>query len=87
MLLAGASTDDTPAVERYARDRLGTNVTILRDQPFDSMPSIYQCMDSYVHTAPEEVFGLCLLEAMASGVPVIAHDSAMLWGRAVGSWK
>jgi glycosyltransferase involved in cell wall biosynthesis len=86
LLLAGASTDDTGTIERYARDRLrlpracrgGSNVTILKDQPFESMPSIYQSMDLYVHPAPEEVFGICLLEAMASGIPVVAHDSPRL---------
>jgi len=78
LLLAGASTDDTPYIERYAQQRLpraSRGVTILKDQPFDAMPAIYQCMDLYVHSAPEEVFGICLLESMACGIPVIAHHS------------
>lgn len=77
-LLCGATTDDTPYIERYARDVLGSNVTILKDQPFDAMPAIYQAMDLYVHPAPDEVFGICLLEAMASGIPVVAHHSPRL---------
>jgi glycosyltransferase involved in cell wall biosynthesis len=75
---AGATSDDTPFIERYARERLGPNVTILKDQPPNAMPSIYQAMDLLVHPAPEEVFGLCLIEAMACGIPVVAHASPRL---------
>lgn len=42
------------------------------------MPAIYQSMDLLVHPAPEEVFGICLLESMACGIPVIAHHSPRL---------
>ncbi len=78
LLLAGATTDDTAFIEHYAHDQLGSNVTILKDQPFDSMPAIYQSMDLYVHTAPEEVFGICFLEAMSCGIPVVAHHCPRL---------
>ncbi len=78
LLLAGARTDDTAAVEQAARLALGDRVTVRRDEPFDAMPAIYGAMDLYVHPAPDEVFGLCLLEAMACAVPVLAHDSPRL---------
>jgi len=78
LLLAGATTDDTATIEQYARTHLGSNVTILKDQPFSETPAIYQTMNLYVHPAPEEVFGICLLESMACGIPVIAHHSPRL---------
>jgi len=42
------------------------------------MPGVYAAMDLLVHPAPEEVFGLCLVEAMACGVPVVAHEAPRL---------
>ncbi|MBN1557904.1 MAG: glycosyltransferase family 4 protein [Lentisphaerae bacterium] len=78
LLLAGAATADTPALERRARERLGANMTILKNVAFDAMPAVYGCMDVLVHPAAEEVFGLCLVEAMACGVPVVAHASPRL---------
>jgi len=41
------------------------------DLPFEQLPSIYTCGTIYVHTRSTEPFGLTLLEAMGSGLPVI----------------
>ena len=48
---------------------------ILADLPFPEMPDFYRMLDVYVHPAADEYFGICFLEAMACGVPVVSHDS------------
>jgi len=38
------------------------------------MPSLYQDADVFTLASPSEAFGLVFLEALASGLPVVAHD-------------
>ena len=73
LCLVGASTEETGELESWAHERLGDRCLILKDLPFDQMPDIYRCFDLYVHPATEELFGICFLEAMASGVPCVGH--------------
>jgi len=50
-------------------------VHFLGDVPFESMPEIYQGADLFVLPSLLETFGIPLIEAMASSVPVIAANS------------
>jgi glycosyltransferase involved in cell wall biosynthesis len=43
--------------------------------PPEHMPSVYQSADVFLHLSMEESFGNVFLEAMACGLPVVAHDS------------
>jgi len=42
------------------------------------MPILYQSADVFLHLAKEESFGNIFLEAVACGLPVVAHDSSRL---------
>ncbi len=42
----------------------------------DYMPAIYRSADVFLHLSKDESFGNVFLEAMACGVPIVAHDSA-----------
>lgn len=44
----------------------------------DQMPSLYQSADVFLHLSKEESFGNVFVEALASGLPVVAHDSPRL---------
>jgi glycosyltransferase involved in cell wall biosynthesis len=44
--------------------------------PAEQMPQLYQSADVFMHLCKDESFGNVYLEALASGLPVIAHDSA-----------
>ena len=41
------------------------------------MPNLYRCADVFVHACTNESFALAYVEALASGVPVVAHDNEL----------
>jgi len=45
--------------------------------PFDTMPVLYRSADAFVHTTLAESFGNVYIEALATGLPVVAHDTAV----------
>lgn len=40
----------------------------------DRMPEVYRCADAFLHMSRDEAFGNVYAEALASGLPVVAHD-------------
>lgn len=76
LVLAGAEEPETPAlldeIEPLLRDRL----RVLKNVPHSDMPLLYQAADVHALCALQEVLGLCLLEAMAAGLPCVGHH----WG-------
>jgi glycosyltransferase involved in cell wall biosynthesis len=44
--------------------------------PAEKMPQLYRSADVFLHLCKDESFGNVYLEALATGLPVIAHDSA-----------
>jgi glycosyltransferase involved in cell wall biosynthesis len=44
----------------------------------EQMPGLYRCADVFLHLSKEEAFGNVFIEAMATGVPIVAHDSPRL---------
>ena len=48
-----------------------TRITVAPEQ----MPALYRSADVFLHLSKEESFGNVFLEAMACGLPVVAHDS------------
>lgn len=46
--------------------------------PTEDMPSLYRSADVFLHLSLAESFGNVYLEAQASGLPVVGHDSAHL---------
>ena len=42
----------------------------------DQMPSLYRSANVFLHLSTDEPFGNVFLEAMACGLPIVAHDSA-----------
>jgi len=44
-------------------------------KPHNEMPALYQSADVFTLASPGEAFGLVFLEALASGLPVVANDA------------
>lgn len=64
------------ALENYAhRNSLEGKVFFVDRVDFEKMPSVYSACSIYVHTCSRESFGLSILEAMGSGLPVIVPSS------------
>lgn len=44
----------------------------------ERMPALYRSADVFLHLSKDESFGNVFIEAMACGIPIVAHDSARL---------
>lgn len=75
LVLAGKNG---PSVSDWAiADSLGVRdkIRFLREVPFDQLAELYQNAMMFVSSSDEEGFGMVIVEAMASGVPVISTRS------------
>jgi 1,2-diacylglycerol 3-alpha-glucosyltransferase len=74
VLLGQATPHELRRFREAAERRLGRErVEVVANVPPEEMPRWYRAADVFVHAALREPFGIVFLEAMASGLPVIAH--------------
>lgn len=73
LLIAGARTPETDSLVRMARDLCGNRVHVIQDVPRGEMPAFYQALDVFVLTSLVEMMPIAMLEAMASGVPILCN--------------
>ena len=74
LALIGAETPETPAVRAHAAERLADRCTI-RTLPRDAVQRAYLAADAFVLASLVEGFGLAQVEALAAGLPCVAHDT------------
>jgi glycosyltransferase involved in cell wall biosynthesis len=68
---------EAAALDRLAAARLGAGRYLRRTVPHAAMPAWYTAADCFTLPSRSESFGLVYLEALASGVPVVAPDDAV----------
>lgn len=73
LVIAGAPDVDQDRIESAARDLLGTRQRVVHVGP-DELGDLLACADLFVLASLQEGFGLAYLEALAAGLPTIAHD-------------
>jgi 1,2-diacylglycerol 3-alpha-glucosyltransferase len=75
LVVAGGHESDTDELVALGTDSLGDHIRFLVDFPRSRMAQLYRAADVFVLGSLYETFGIVLLEAMASGIPVVCHDT------------
>ena len=79
LVVVGRTTPYGERVKRYAaRNGLDRRVKFLHDVPADDLPAIYQMAEACVYPSRYEGFGLPVIEAIQSGLPVVACTGSCL---------
>ena len=75
LLVAGqAMPADVATFEQFACPLLGKRLHLRPNVPPAEMSMLYPMADVFAHAALREPFGLVFLEAMACGLPIVAHE-------------
>ena len=79
LVAVGKRTSYLNELESYIQqNRLGKRVKILSEVPFADLPAIYQAATVFLYPSRFEGFGIPILEALNSGLPVIAATGSCL---------
>jgi glycosyltransferase involved in cell wall biosynthesis len=78
LLIAGSAGGETPELKQLAEERCPGRIHFLLDLPHQRMPDLYRAVDVFVLASLYEMMPIALLEALASGLPVICHQQPVL---------
>lgn len=79
LIAIGKRTPYTDIVEAYIKENnMQQQVSILSNVPFDDLPGFYQMADLFIYPSFFEGFGIPIIEALHSNVPVIAATGSCL---------
>lgn len=76
LVIAGAPDVDQARIESAAREALGAGQRVMHVEP-DEVSALLSCADVFVLASLREGFGLVYLEALAAGLPTVAHDGRL----------
>jgi 1,2-diacylglycerol 3-alpha-glucosyltransferase len=74
LCLLGADGPDAASVRALATELLGDGV-LVRAVPHDAIGDYYRAADLFALASLREGFGLAYVEALAHGLPIVAHDT------------
>ncbi|MGB4774787.1 MAG: glycosyltransferase family 1 protein [Daejeonella sp.] len=79
LVVIGRETPYTKTVKEYIiKNQLAQRVHFLKNIPFESLPAIYQQAELFIYPSQFEGFGIPIIEALHSGIPVIAAKGSCL---------
>ena len=79
LVLIGKKTDYAKELFDFASsNNLNDRLHILENISFDDLPIIYQCSQVFVYISEFEGFGIPVLEAMKSEIPIITSNTSSL---------
>ncbi|MEA5257716.1 glycosyltransferase family 1 protein [Arcicella aquatica] len=78
LILVGGKSAYQQQLEDYISEHSLTNVKIFNKVPFADLPALYQGASLFVYPSVFEGFGIPILEALHSGIPVIGATGSCL---------
>lgn len=79
LVIAGQNTNYRKELQSFInQNELHRQVILLPDFPFADLPALYQCATVFVFPSSYEGFGIPVVEALTSGLPVIAATGSCL---------
>lgn len=78
LVIAGSHQTDTAGLQALASELCPDRIKFLVNHPHERMPDVLRCYDAFVLTSLFEMMPIALLEAIATGLPVITNNHPVL---------
>jgi 1,2-diacylglycerol 3-alpha-glucosyltransferase len=78
LVIAGSKQNDTAELQALAEQLCPGKIKFLINHPHGDMPDLLRCYDAFVLTSIFEMMPIALLEAIATGLPVVTNDHPVL---------